>query len=262
MFKKLCRKPLQQGPGTTLNKNCFIMKYYSFLLLMMMMAASCNLIGDRVRGNGNITTNTYDLKGFKSIDAAGGFHVLLTQGDAISVKVETDENLMKHLHIRVSEGDLKIETRNNARLLPSEGLKVYVSMPLVKKIEISGASNITAQNKFVQDEKLFIDLSGASEGTLDVRAPAVSIDVSGASTLRITGQTRDITADASGASTIHAADLKAENTNVEASGASKAHVFASISLKADASGASNISYSGNPAVKQNTSGAASVKKTQ
>lgn len=238
------------------------MKYYSFLLLSMVMAASCNLVGDRVRGNANITTNTYDLRGFKSIDAAGGFHVMLKQDSVFGVKVQTDENLMKHLLIRVDDGELKIETRNNARLLPSEDVKVYVSMPLVKKVEISGASNITSQNKLVQDEKLVIDLSGASEGTLDVRAPAVSIDVSGASTLRITGQTRDINADASGASTILAADLKAENTNVEASGASKAHVFASISLKADASGASNISYAGNPTVKQKASGAGSVKKAQ
>lgn len=238
------------------------MKYYSFLLFIMVMAASCNLIGDRVRGNGNITTNTYDLQGFKSVDAEGGFHVLMKQDAAFSVKVETDENLMNHLLIRVDEGVLNIDTRRNTRLLPSEDVKVYVSMPLVKKVEIGGASNITSQNKFVQDEKLLIDLSGASEGELDVRAPAVDIDVSGASKLRITGQTRDITADASGASTIHAFDLKAENTNVGASGASTAQVFASVSLKADASGASNISYKGSPAVKQKASGAGSVKKAQ
>ena len=68
-------------------------------------------------------------------------------------------------------------------------------------------------------------------------------------------------ADASGASTIDAENLKVEDADVEASGASSATVSATNDLKVDASGASKISYNGEPkSIKQNSSGASSVTK--
>lgn len=236
------------------------MKYFYFLLAIV-LASSCNIIGNKIKGNGNITTKTYDLKDFKSIDAGGAMNVILKQDSLFIVKVETDENLMKYLDIEVSEGVLHIETKNGSWPDPSDGrIKIFISMPSVKSIEISGASLISTENKFTQEEKIFIDLNGASEATMDVRAPVLSLDASGASTMNITGETRDVTSDASGASTINAFDLKSENSNVEASGASSINLFASISLKANASGASHINYRGNPTVKQDASGASSVKK--
>ena len=72
---------------------------------------------------------------------------------------------------------------------------------------------------------------------------------------------KELIADASGASTIDAENLKVENADVEASGASKATISATNDLKVDASGASKISYIGEPKnIKQNSSGASSVIK--
>jgi hypothetical protein len=59
---------------------------------------------------------------------------------------------------------------------------------------------------------------------------------------------------------LDAEGLKAENANVDGSGASNASVNVIGDLKADLSGASKVTYTGNPRnLEKSTSGASSVK---
>jgi hypothetical protein len=69
-----------------------------------------------------------------------------------------------------------------------------------------------------------------------------------------------LTVEMSGASQLEAEKLKSVNVSVDASGASRAHVFVSGELKADLSGASGVTYAGNPQnMEKRTSGASSVR---
>ncbi|MCD2423596.1 DUF2807 domain-containing protein [Niabella pedocola] len=238
------------------------MKQLFFLALgAILLAGSCNIIDQqRIKGNGKIVSKTYELKDFNSIDIGNASLVFLKQDSVFSVKIETDENLFQYITAGVQEGELDIDEKDDVNLKPSNDIKIYISMPVVKKAALSGASTLKGDNKIIQNDPFALDISGASNATLQVKAPTVQVDVSGASTLTITGETRDIKGESSGASTIHAFDLKAETTNIEASGASTANVFASVQLTADASGASSIKYKGNPKVSSSANGAGSVNK--
>lgn len=240
------------------------MKYLTFLLIMLLGLSSCNIINrKRIVGNGTITTKSYDdLKNFRLIDASSNVVVYLKQDSVFSVKLETDENLVKYLNIKVSSGELDIYCKENVSLRPTDEIKVFVSMPELNGIDVSGASSVKTVGRFTQDIEMKVEASGASEGEMEIRAPRLSLNASGASTISISGETKDVKAEASGASSIKAFDLKAENVNADASGASKAQVFASISLIADASGASSVSYRGNPKVTSDVSGAGSIKKAE
>lgn len=225
------------------------------------LTESCNIIDQqRIKGDGKIVSKTYDLKDFSSIDIGNASAVFLKQDSVFSVKIETDENLFQYLVATVEEGELDVDEKNDFDLRPTNDIKIYISMPVLKKAALSGASTLKADNKIIQEEPFALDISGASNATLQLKAPTVELDVSGASTLNISGETRDIRGEASGASTIHGFDLKAETTNIEASGASTANVFASVQLTANASGASSIKYMGNPKVSSSANGAGSVSK--
>lgn len=106
------------------------------------------------------------------------------------------------------------------------------------------------------------EVSGASSGNVsNVKADDLELKASGASKIKIFGTANELNADASGASTIDAEDLRTENAKVEASGASKAFVTATDDLDINASGASKITYIGEPkSIKQNSSGASSITK--
>ena len=105
-----------------------------------------------------------------------------------------------------------------------------------------------------------IDLTGASDIKLDVKAPRINAEVTGASSVMLTGETKDFNVEGSGASDIKSFGLMTENTTLDISGACSAEVFASVKLDVQASGASGIKYKGNAAVNQDISGAGSVKK--
>lgn len=106
------------------------------------------------------------------------------------------------------------------------------------------------------------EVSGASNGSIaNVKADNLELKASGASKIKIEGSAKDLSADLSGASSLDGFNLKTENARVEASGASKANVSATGDLDVDASGASQINYQGEPRnIKQNSSGASSINK--
>ncbi|MEO5562491.1 MAG: head GIN domain-containing protein, partial [Chitinophagaceae bacterium] len=177
-----------------------------------------------------------------------------------SVRIETDGNLMEYIEVRVNGDRLQIKVRNNFNLDPTKGINVYVSAPVYNGISASGACDVSSENKLITSEVFDIDVSGASNITLDLKAPTIEGQMSGACKVNLKGETKDFKIDGSGSSEIRCFELMAENVDVGISGAGHADVFASVSLKADLSGAGSIKYKGNPSVSQNVSGAGSVSK--
>ncbi|WP_346236066.1 head GIN domain-containing protein [Niabella insulamsoli] len=236
------------------------MKYLGIAILAIVALNSCNIIDQqRIKGNGKVTSKTYNLKDFSQIDVGESMDIYLKQANEFSVKIETDENLFNYLDVAVHDHQtLDIESKNDVNLDPTGEIKVYIAAPSLDKISVSGAAEVKTEGKFIQDKKIRFDISGASSGTLSLRAPVIELESTGASTLTADGECRDLKANASGAATINAYNLKSENSDADASGASTIRLFSSISLKAEASGASGIKYKGNPQVTSNVSGASSV----
>ena len=237
-------------------------KVFLVSFLVLLIFSSCRFMGWKgINGSGNIVTQSRTTEKFNSVDVSGAINVYVKQDSAQqTIKVETDDNLQEYIDIHEDNGVLYISQRDNYSLDPSKKIKVYVSATYFKRFNISGASNIYSENKLVSSETLDIDMSGASEIKLDVKAPRINADITGASSVMISGETKDFNVEGSGASDIKSFDLMTENTTLDISGACSAEVFASVKLDVQASGASGIKYKGNAAVNQDISGAGSVKK--
>jgi hypothetical protein len=232
-----------------------------FSLVMLVFASSCREIaGRRVRGSGHITTENRNVSGFNRIDVSGAIDVYIKQDSTTSVKVEADDNILEYIVVNTSGSTLEIHTENNIRLKPSHKIKVYVSNPEYKELQVSGASSIRSENEITSPDVLHVDMSGASEGRLEVNAPKISVNLSGASNANIKGKTKDFEGGASGASEIRGFDLLSENADVDASGASSIEIYASVKIAGQASGASSVNYKGNAQATVEKSGASSVNK--
>jgi Putative auto-transporter adhesin, head GIN domain len=238
-------------------KNVFL-----FSLFVLVISSGCREIGGRrIRGSGEIKTEARTVSSFNSVQVSGAIDVYIKQDSVSSVKVVADDNLMEYIEVETRGSTLEIHTRRGVNIRTTDKIKVYVSNPSYKELEASGASSIRGENKIISTEALFVGLSGASDGRLDIDAPKVSIEVSGASNVTMRGKTKDIEADASGASKIKCFDLLAENVNVESTGASHAEVYASVKIIPHASGASSVLYKGNAVVEdKKESGASNVRK--
>lgn len=213
-----------------------------------------------MRGSGNITSDTRTASNFHSIDVSGAIDVFVKQDSSTSIKVEADDNLLEYIEVYTENSTLVIRTQRGIRVRASRNIKVYVSNPLYREFEVSGASSIHSETQITSTETIRIGISGASVGKFEIDAPKISVDLTGASNLTMRGRTKDLEAGTSGASEIKGFDLLSENADVEASGASSAEVYASVRLAGNASGASQIKYKGNATTSISSSGASGVNK--
>lgn len=239
------------------------MKKLIFLLFVLpvFIFSSCRYIGGkRVSGSGHVISQTRSAGQFNSIHVSGAIQVYVKQDSASSIKVEGDDNLLEYVEV-IDEGDeLQIKTRDGYNLSPSKDIRVYVSSPVFKNFDASGACKIISENQVTSSERIDIDLSGASDVKMDVNAPKITAGSSGAGTIELKGQTKDFEVEGSGATNIKCVDLMAENVSVHMSGAGDAQVYASSKLDVHVSGAGSVKYKGNASVSQNVSGAGSVSK--
>jgi hypothetical protein len=189
-----------------------------------------------VKGSGNMATEQRGVSDFDAIDVGGVFQVDVVLGKEYSVEIEADDNLLPLIETDVRGSTLHIDL--DKKVSTQNGLIVRITAPNIERIDVSGASKVTA--------------SGFSGDTL-------TIDCSGASRVKLAGETALLKVDVSGASNVDAEALKAVNATVDASGASRVDVSVSGELTSEASGASRISYSGQPSnVIKNKSGAGSI----
>ena len=236
-------------------------RFLTVALFSVILFSSCRYVtGKRIKGNGNVITQSRTFSGFTGVDVGSAIHLYVKQDSAFSVKVETDDNLQQYILIEQDGNTLRIKQKNNANLDATGRIKVYVSAPLFKDLDASGACDIIGENLLSATDEIDIDVSGASDAELELKAPKVSAEMTGASNLKLKGQTKDLHIEGSGASHAKCFELLSENATVDVAGASSVEVFASIKLKADASSASDVRYKGNAAVSQSASGAGSVKK--
>lgn len=234
-----------------------------FLLVLPLLVSSCDLGGKRVHGNGNIKSEDHSLSSFKTIDLSVDGDVYLKEGDQPGVKIQGDDNLFQFIEVSQHGDEVEVRHRDGFNLMPSDNLKIYVTTPVLEKIDASGACNIESESKISSPNGLEVQFSGAGNIKLEVDAPRVDAELSGAGNINLKGQTKDLKIDLSGAGSAHCYDLLAENTDVTISGIGSAQVYASVKLTADVSGAGSVSYKGNVTdVEQHISGAGGVHKAE
>jgi len=223
--------------------------------------SSCQyFMGERIYGNGHISSREVHVGSFNGVDAGGAIEVHVKQDATPSVKVETDENVMPYVEVYTEGNTLMIHPKRGFNLDPSREIVVYVSAPDYRSIEISGASKLISDNAITPNDQLNLTGSGASKIAMEMGGGKLVGDISGATTLNLKGRVANFDIEASGASDINGYDLIADEATVDVSGASGVEITVNKNLKAEASGASHIHYKGNASVNQNTSGASSVSK--
>lgn len=217
-------------------------------------------MGERVSGNGHITTQQRNIGTFDGVSASGQVVVHVRQDSASSVKIETDENLQDLIEVYTKGNMLVIRTREGFNIDPSKDIIAYVSASVFKDIELSGQCDIIGDSPLSGSDPLSMHVSGQGDITLDVNFPKVSTDISGQGNVKLKGQVGDFSASVSGQGDVKCFDLVTETTSLDISGGSDVEITANKQLNIEASGSSSVRYKGNASVSQNISGSGSVKK--
>ena len=214
--------------------------------------------GDRVKGNGDVTSQNRDLDGFTEVKTCCSFKVELTEGD-FQVNVEAESNLLEFIETEVRGRTLHIKYTDKANFKSTEPINVYVSLPKLEGIDASSSSRVTGKTAFTGDD-LKLNVSSSANILVEFTGDDVELDASSSGRIEVKGSANRVKADASSASAIDAEDLQAKEGVADVSSAANIYLHTTKSLRADASSAGSVSYRGNPSdVITDTSSAGRIK---
>ena len=220
---------------------------------------------DMSEKNGPFTTQSYDYTGFTGIDIGSSLKLEVTPATSYSVTITAGKKQLDRIHVSQTGDILKITMDGwFSGWWWGSDPKITITMPTLKQLYLSGASEATARG-FKSDDDLSVKVSGASELQMDLEAgyftaeisgassvkgrltcPNSDIDISGASDIDLTGSGGDIKLHGSGASTAALSYFAVNNADIEFTSASNGSLDISGRMDVSLSGASSLNYYGNP----------------
>ena len=233
-------------------------------LLLVLLAACGTELGPLVTGSGTLVTRRFEHSDFTRVQVDQAFQVTLTRGDAFSVSVSCDDNLVEYLRVEL-DGDTLRLGMDRSRTYANATLQAEVTMPSLRGLQADGASDVKAQG-FSSADDLDLAASGGSRIDLsDVSAGVVTIDVSGAGRLgggleaqalegeasgagivSLRGSAVSARLEASGAAQLKLARLTLRDADLELSGGARGAVDVTGTLNVEASGGARLEYWGTP----------------
>lgn len=217
----------------------------SLVFILSILPIALN--AQRTKGSGDVIKQTREVGNFSGIKVGGAFNVSITPSESFSLTVESDDNLMDQIITEVDGDVLEIKSKGNIKN-PSE-LNIYVSMPNLNSLDVSGAATVyTLSGSTINASKFEMEASGASNVNLNLNAGDVSVEVSGAADVVLIGVATSLDAEVSGAGSLKAERLDTPKSVVNASGAGDIKIAGTGVVAATTSGAGSIKYQNKPTI--------------
>lgn len=145
-----------------------IKKNWYILLLIFIVACNSEKANDCFQSEGTIVEISYDVSAFSKVRIEGEVSLVIKQGSVQDVYLETGENLLSDVSIRVEGETLVIKDSNKCNLVRDyEITKAFVTIPNLTEIRNSSSYDITSEGVLSFPELLLV--SNTSGGIDDVR---------------------------------------------------------------------------------------------
>lgn len=191
-----------------------------------------------VAGSGVLATSARDVPVFTAIETSGTGKVVLRVGEAQSVKITADDNLLPYLTSEVQNGVLKLGVSSG--ISTKKSISYEITAPKIERLENTGSVSLNATG---------------------IAGPALTLNASGTGSIVLSGKVESFTASLSGVGSLEADKLIADRVSADVSGVGSAEVRAEKSLKANVSGVGSVKWRGAATdVSKNVSGIGSVSK--
>jgi hypothetical protein len=219
-------------------------------------------VGPTVRGSGEVVTEMRDVSDFTGIKLDYPAQVTVSQGKAVSVKIEAEDNVLPGLQTRVLNNRLEIfyKAENGKYVTPTHVVKITIVVKDLKEVDFGSAGDLTVNG--LETDNLNISLSGAGNLKVsDLVAKKFGVDLSGAGSITADGEADDFKLNISGFGSCNGGDLQTNTADVNLSGAGSAILWVEDKLNAHLSGVGSVNYYGSPTVTKNVSGLGGVSKS-
>ncbi len=174
-------------------------------------------------GSGTSVSVVRDVTPFEDVRLNGSLDVRVRVGKPRSVRVTTDDNLVRHIATEVNGQTLTIGTLR--AIAPRIRTLVEIDLPALHGASLHGSGDIEIT---------------------DVAAEALELDILGSGDISATGTADRLRVSISGSGDVGARDLRANTVDVTVFGSGDASVFAETSLDVRIFGSGDVTYRGDP----------------
>ncbi|MEZ5082674.1 MAG: head GIN domain-containing protein [Bacteroidales bacterium] len=225
--------------------------------VLLLFFASCSKDNRRIKGQGPIVQQSYELNPISgvalSIDAA----VYITKGDSQQVMIEGQQNIINNIEKYVStDGIWHIGYHNPVK--NHAGVVIRITTPNFDYATISGSGFVETKNQFNGSDHVYINISGSGSISMAVDANVVESIISGSGQVSLSGSAFEHHLNISGSGNVRALDLETNKTYVHISGSGNSEVHVIEYLDVNISGSGNVYYKGTPQINANISGSGGI----
>ncbi len=228
-----------------------------FLLEANTLLSAQNWGGNGIIGTGPKVKKTLTIDAFNGFTLGIGGNVYLTQGNTQSVTVEAQQNIIDNILTTVSDNHWNIRFDKNVRNY--EGIKIWITVPILTKAYVSGSGNIIGETKFTKLNDLVVGVSGSGNIKLELEAQDIDGKISGSGDVKLGGVAKSLNISISGSGDFISDALRVQSATIHISGSGDATVHAEDSLEVRVSGSGDVRYRGRPKVVAKVSGSGDVK---
>lgn len=255
--------------------------YLPILILSTLFIFSCNsentsmAMGGSIKGEGDVNKRTINIEHFSSIQLSSHANVYLQKGP-LKVEVEGQDNIIDQLNTDVVSRTWNIRFKKSIR--NAKGLNIYISMPELENIHLSGSGNIKGSSTFdgademeltisgsgnlslaLKAEEVEATIHGSGDMNLEVEAEELSAKISGSGDIDLSGSADEFEGRISGSGDIDAKSFQSKEADISISGSGNCTIGVSKELNSSISGSGDVRYYGNPSVNSKGHGSGKVR---
>ena len=178
------------------------MKKIIYIGILFLVFASCEIdnVSDCFQSTGSVITTEFEVEPFTKLRFENDISVVLKQEPVQKVYIETGENLLSNIEVKVEDGVLIIKDNHGCSLAREYGVtKAFISVPNLTEIRNSSPRDITSDGVLnFPSLSLVSNTTGNIEGSnksgdfiLQVVCENFNVSANGQSIFYISGETKN-----------------------------------------------------------------------
>ena len=250
-------------------------------LLLCLLFSGCtgmNVIDER--GSGKVISDQHSIRGVSRVSLATLGHMVIELGDAESLRIEAEDNLLRYLKTEVNNCELTIKSQYPVNFFNTKPVHYYLTVKSLDSIAVYSSGDIVAPDLKADHFSITVASTGSLDiGALEAGALKVAISSSGDVRMRaLNADSLDVNLSSSGDLEIAGGEVKTQTVVLSSSGDYKARSLASDEasvqlnsigsatirvrsrLNANLNSSGDLNYIGNPLVNINRNSAGDVNR--
>ena len=200
--------------------------YLALTAVMSMTLMSCMSVNF---GNGDKDTTPTQvpeinqvttMQPFDEVEISGAFKIVYEQGAEHSVRIEASEQSFQEMTVYVKGDELRIRKAVAKPTASFKDVKVYVTSPDIKKIDLAGSGMFAAKNAINTSNNMNIDIAGSGNVLLTaVTCNDMKMDIAGSGNIEIGNlNTKNVDADIAGSGDVALGTMNCKELIIDIAG--------------------------------------------